>query len=181
MQNRSLETKRRALLFQIWLGTFNVITHFRTNVLKLAPLTEDQALSMMNGVPHTYCWSPSLVPKPDDWSDHIDVCGFFFLPRVDYKPPPELREFLENGARPLYIGFGSVVGCDKHHLFKVVREALKATGRRAVVCNKLATVKDLSHDDRSFMFPLGDCPHEWLFEQGMHSIKNLVNSNYPTA
>jgi hypothetical protein len=26
-------------------------------------------------VPHTYMWSPSLVPKPYDWGDHIGMYG----------------------------------------------------------------------------------------------------------
>lgn len=24
-------------------------------------------------VPHTYCWSPALVPKPGDWPTHIGL------------------------------------------------------------------------------------------------------------
>jgi UDP:flavonoid glycosyltransferase YjiC (YdhE family) len=164
------------------MGTCIVINHFRTNILKLAPLTDNQALSMMKNVPHTYCWSPSLVAKPGDWGPHIDVCGYFFLSStVNYEPSQDLLDFLANGARPLYIGFGSIVGFDQTRLFKIVRDALKETGRRAVVSDKLATLKDKLPDN---MFRLGDCPHEWLFKQGMYdlsSVKNPVNNNYPTV
>ncbi len=183
MQDSSIESNDHTIFFQTWVGTCIVINHFRTNILQLAPLSDDQALSMMNDVPHTYCWSPSLAPKPQDWGDHIDVCGFFFLDQGNYEPSQDLKDFLANGSRPLYIGFGSVVGHDQHHLFKVVRKALKETGRRAVVCNKLAIEKDLSRDDRSFIFPIGNCPHDWLFQQGMYdlnSIKNSVNNSYST-
>ncbi len=150
--------------------------------LKLDPLNDNEALTMMRDVPHTYCWSPSLVAKPDDWGPHIDVCGYFFLSRAaNYEPPQDLQDFLANGTRPLYIGFGSIVGHDRSSLFKIVRDALKETGRRAVVSNKLATADDDLPDN---MFRLGECPHEWLFQQGMYdlsSVKNLVNNNYPTV
>ena len=42
-------------------------------------------LSSLNGgpyivnnskVPHSYLYSPSLLNKPRDWGQHIDVCGF---------------------------------------------------------------------------------------------------------
>ena len=29
-------------------------------------------------VPYTYCWSPSLIPKPIDWGDHIGECWSIF-------------------------------------------------------------------------------------------------------
>jgi hypothetical protein len=30
-------------------------------------------------IPHTYCWSPALVPKPADWGAHIgkNINSFF--------------------------------------------------------------------------------------------------------
>ena len=52
-------------------------------------------------VPFGYCWSEALVPKPPDWGPHIDVVGFFSLAEgkiTSYQPPPELAEFLEEGA-----------------------------------------------------------------------------------
>ena len=70
--------------------------------------------------------SPSLVPKPDDWKNHIgmnqintglgisfddkrapflDIVGFYFLDlAVNYQPPIELLAFLEDGETPIYIG-----------------------------------------------------------------------------
>ncbi|CAF4814694.1 unnamed protein product, partial [Rotaria socialis] len=63
-----------------WSSMHNIINEFRKNVLGLAPLHMRQAVRLMidERVPHTYCWSPSLVPKPADWPSHIDISGFFF-------------------------------------------------------------------------------------------------------
>jgi hypothetical protein len=59
----------------------DLVNGFRTDTLHLPALHTRQATLMMieERVPYTYCWSPSLVPKPDDWASHINVSGFFFL------------------------------------------------------------------------------------------------------
>ena len=49
--------------------------------------------------------SPALVPKPSDWSNHIDVVGFYFLDlATSYSPPDDLKAFLDAGETPVYIG-----------------------------------------------------------------------------
>ncbi|CAF1511098.1 unnamed protein product [Adineta steineri] len=145
-----------------WIGISRVVNHFRKNVLELSPLEDDQALSMMKDVPHTYCWSPSLVPKPHDWGPHIDVCGYFFHSSAsNYHPSRALLHFLEGSSRPLYIGFGSIIGHDRSRLFEIVRDALEETKRRAVVCKKLTA----GYDPLPLcMFPIDNCPHDWLFQ-----------------
>ncbi|CAF4960177.1 unnamed protein product, partial [Rotaria socialis] len=98
-----------------WSSMHNIINEFRKNVLGLAPLHMRQAVRLMidERVPHTYCWSPSLVPKPADWPSHIDISGFFFLDlATNFTPPEDLVRFLESGDPPIYIGFGSITGHD---------------------------------------------------------------------
>ena len=53
----------------MWLGIGDLVNKFRRNVLDLPSLHMRQAISMMvdEKVPHTYCWSRSVVPKPSDW------------------------------------------------------------------------------------------------------------------
>ena len=63
-------------------------------------------------VPFTYCFSPTLVPRPSDWPrDLIDIVGFFSLDgsKSNYKPNLELVEFLAQEDKPVYFGFGSLV------------------------------------------------------------------------
>ena len=41
------------------------------------------------------------MPKPADWEEHIDVCGYFSLHEgrlTTYQPPEDLRSFLAAGA-----------------------------------------------------------------------------------
>jgi hypothetical protein len=55
-------------------------------------------------------WSPSLVPKPRDWGNEIDVVGYFLPPDSDEPPagvlPPALLTFLSQGPKPIFVGFG---------------------------------------------------------------------------
>lgn len=74
------------------------------------------------------------MPKPPDWADNIDVCGFSFLmSESSYTPPQEIASFLEAGPKPIYIGFGSIVVDNPDKLTKTVFEAVKKTGQRALV------------------------------------------------
>lgn len=65
-------------------------------------------------------WSQHLVPKPKDWSSHIDVVGFFLEPpnaeskssqTTQFTPPRDLAQFLseEESSPPIFVGFGSMV------------------------------------------------------------------------
>lgn len=47
---------------------------------------------------------------PADWGPKIDVVGFCFLDLASsYEPPDSLVKWLDDGEKPIYIGFGSLV------------------------------------------------------------------------
>jgi UDP:flavonoid glycosyltransferase YjiC (YdhE family) len=143
----------------------NVINEFRKDTLGLTSLRTRQAVRIMidEHVPHTYCWSPSFVPKPADWPAYIDVSGFFFLNlATDYKPPNDILQFLKSGHPPIYIGFGSITGHDSDRILKVVLEALKTTGYRALLFG-FDIDKDSLPDN---VLKISNCPHDWLFQHG---------------
>ncbi|THC90086.1 hypothetical protein EYZ11_010450 [Aspergillus tanneri] len=92
-----------------WQGLGDVINEWRETIdLEPVPTGEGPNLAQTLKVPFTYCWSPALLPKPEDWPSYIDVCGFFFRDPPNYNPPPELDAFLKEGPPPVYIGFGSI-------------------------------------------------------------------------
>ncbi|ADV23276.1 UDP-glucose,sterol transferase [Cryptococcus gattii E566] len=96
---------------QVWHSLGRVINEFRVASLGLP------ALSQMNGpgvldrlkIPFTYCWSPSVLKKPEDWRDHIGVTGFIFdhNEQIDFHPPDELLCFLKSGKEPVYVKDGT--------------------------------------------------------------------------
>ncbi|CAF3102495.1 unnamed protein product, partial [Rotaria sp. Silwood2] len=160
--------KRNLLSYSVvemltWSGMHDLINEFRKESLGLSPLHTRQAVRLMidEHVPHTYCWSPSLVPKPADWPSHIDISGFFFLDlATNYKPPEDLVRFLESGNQPIYIGFGSITGHDPQRILQIVLKALEATGYRAILSGLATDTDKLPHN----VYRIGNCPHDWLFK-----------------
>ncbi|CAF0746962.1 unnamed protein product [Adineta steineri] len=157
-----------------WTGMRDITNNFRKKTLGLRELHTRQATNILTDecVPHTYCWSPSLVAKPSDWGAHIDVSGFFFLNlgTAYTNPPKDLLEFLcinNDGSYtnsklppPIYVGFGSITGHDSRRILKVVVDAVNLTGYR-VLLSGLATDADQLPSN---IFRIGNVPHDWLFQ-----------------
>jgi hypothetical protein len=154
----------------------DIVNNFRKKILGLSILHTRQSIKALvdERVPHTYCWSPSLVTKPHDWGTHIDVSGFFFLDlgTAYTNPPEDLLDFLDLNNNdhkdrkrrppPIYIGFGSITGHDSRRILGVVVVALEKSGYRALIYG-LAT--DIDHLP-SNIFKIGNVPHDWLFQHG---------------
>ncbi|KAK8110989.1 Sterol 3-beta-glucosyltransferase UGT80B1 [Apiospora kogelbergensis] len=152
-----------------WQGLGDVINRFRTKVLDLDPLSLIWAPGVLNRlrIPYTYCWqvSPALIPKPNDWGNHIDIAGFYFLNLAsNFTPEPELAAFLEAGPPPIYIGFGSIVVDDPDALTRTIFEAVAATGVRALVSKGWGGLGADSLGVPDNIFMLGNVPHDWLFQ-----------------
>jgi sterol 3beta-glucosyltransferase len=111
-----------------------------------------------------YGYSPTVVPKPADWPDRFVVSGYWFLDQAgEYTPPVELRNFMDAGPAPVYIGFGSVVGRDPIRLTETILGAVKRSGGRRFILAKgwggLET--HLAGDEQIFV--IDEVPHDWLF------------------
>jgi UDP:flavonoid glycosyltransferase YjiC (YdhE family) len=151
-----------------WQGLGDVINRFRTKVLDLEPLSLIWAPGLLNRlrVPTTYCWSPALIPKPNDWSREVTIAGFYFLNLASaYTPEPALAAFLDAGPPPVYIGFGSIVVDDPNKLTKMIIDAVKSTGTRVLLSKGWGGLGADELDIPETVFMLGNCPHDWLFRR----------------
>ncbi|KAL2215143.1 putative UDP-glucose,sterol transferase [Thermoascus aurantiacus ATCC 26904] len=149
-----------------WQGLYDIVNDFRKNVLGLQPISLTMGATLLQGlkIPHTYCWSPSLIPKPPDWADHIDVSGFFFTDGANsYSPPERLERFLQNGEPPVFIGFGSIVVDNADRLTRVIEEAAEKCGVRVVLSEGWSKLGRGCNNDRILV--IGDVPHDWLFSK----------------
>ncbi|KAI5865792.1 glycosyltransferase family 1 protein [Durotheca rogersii] len=150
-----------------WQGLGDVINRFRTKVLDLEPLSLMWAPAVLTRlrIPYTYCWSPALIPKPNDWGQHIDIAGFYFLNLASsYTPEPELAAFLAAGPPPVYIGFGSIVVDDPNELTRTIFDAVAETGVRALVSKGWGGLGADAVGMPDNIFMLGNVPHDWLFQ-----------------
>jgi UDP:flavonoid glycosyltransferase YjiC (YdhE family) len=150
-----------------WQGLGDVINRFRVKDLSLDPISLIWAPGMLTRlkIPHTYCWSPALIPKPKDWGNQISIAGFYFLSLAsNFTPPPDLKAFLDAGPPPVYIGFGSIVLDDPNGMTKLIFDAVRKTGQRALVSKGWGGfgADELGIPEGVFM--LGNVPHDWLFK-----------------
>ena len=149
-----------------WQGLGDLVNKFREQTLGLEAVSMVWAPGTISRlkVPHTYCWSPTLIPKPDDWASHLSVSGFYFLSLAsEYTPPPELEFFLSAGPPPVYIGFGSIVVADPNALTVKILEAVRLAGCRALVSKGWGGLGADDLDLPDSVMLLGNCPHDWLF------------------
>jgi UDP:flavonoid glycosyltransferase YjiC (YdhE family) len=149
----------------MWQGLGDLINRFRTQILHLEDISTLWAPGQLYRlkVPYTYMWSPGIIPKPKDWGPEIDVTGFVFLDLAsNFTPPDDLKEFLDNGEPPVYIGFGSIVVDDPDQFTKLIFEAVKMAGVRALVSKGWGGFGSNS-DCPDNVFMLENTPHDWLF------------------
>ncbi|TGO82354.1 hypothetical protein BPOR_0852g00010 [Botrytis porri] len=147
-----------------WQGLGDVINHWRKKSLDLepVPIMAGPHLAASLDIPFTYCWSPALVPKPQDWPSHIDVCGFFFRPPPSYNPDARILGFLQAGPKPIYIGFGSIVMEDPQKKTATIMAAVQDCGVRAIVSKGWSKLgQEVENENVLF---IDDCPHEWLYK-----------------
>lgn len=150
-----------------WQGLGDIINKFRRETLDLGTLSQAAGTTVLHRlrIPYTYCWSPALIPKPKDWGRHITISGFYFLNLAsNYQPDLELAEFLASGPPPVYIGFGSIVVEDPNAMTNMVFEAVKKTGKRALVSKGWGGLGGDALGVPDGVFMLGNCPHDWLFK-----------------
>ncbi len=108
--------------------------------------------------------SPTVIPAPVEWQRQpsIHVPGYFFLEEPVHEPDQVLVDFLVAGEPPVCITFGSMVHRQMERIETVMLEALRRSGRRAIVLTgwgewgrKEAPGVEILH--------LDSADHTWLF------------------
>jgi len=143
-------------------------------------------------VPFSYIWSPSLIPKPLDWGQHIDVVGFSELPGSGFtKPPPkDIDDWIKKDELrpPIFIGFGSCVLPDSKLVAETIYKAAKEAKIRVIIqqgwaglgkslkgLDGVSFVKGAKYEDgteapeldltrEDFCLVIGRVAHSWLFD-----------------
>jgi vancomycin aglycone glucosyltransferase len=103
---------------------------------------------------------PVLAPWKDLTDLEIVQTGAWILP--DERPlPDELEAFLDAGESPVYVGFGSMAMRTTADLGRVVIEAARANGRRAILSRGWADLAPTDGLDDCLV--VGDVNHQALF------------------
>jgi UDP:flavonoid glycosyltransferase YjiC (YdhE family) len=147
------------------------INRFRRQALDLPPVRFPHTLPGLlrqQRTPLLCSLSPTIIPRPSDWPDYVQMSGYWFLPPAPgWQPPPELTHFLESGPPPIYLGFGSMIFPHPEQTLRACLAAFVAAGLRAVVSGGWGALPASSERDQVLALPGGpaqpDLPHDWLF------------------
>ncbi|WP_405650881.1 glycosyltransferase [Streptomyces sp. NBC_00019] len=110
--------------------------------------------------PVLHGFSTALVPRPADWRPGLEVVGTWW-PYVDEsrRLAAELEDFLAAGARPVFIGFGSMAAGQGERLGDIAVRALRRAGLRGILQTGSAGLAADGDD----VLTVGDVPHALLF------------------
>lgn len=110
-----------------------------------------------------YQYSEHIVPRDPKWKSNIYITG----PWEDNKeekfiPDKRLEEFLRNGEPPIFIGFGSMIYSKMPEVQKMILEALKKSGQRAILGSGWSKFEE-EHSSEN-VFYIDYVPYKWLFK-----------------
>jgi UDP:flavonoid glycosyltransferase YjiC (YdhE family) len=138
-----------------------------------------------------YCISQSLIPQPKDWESHHKITGFINIPKQNRETnyldqtPTELTEWLVQGDKPIYIGFGSN-GVGNPEKFKtILTDILNKTNERILFCTGWALFDDLPKHKNLFVSKYVN--HETVlpkckvgvFHGGAGTLATMLRNNLP--
>ncbi|MEU6478716.1 glycosyltransferase [Streptomyces sp. NPDC047017] len=129
--------------------------------LGLPPARLGTALRIRAGMrrPVHHGFSPLVVPRPHDWRPGLEVCGYWWPYDGDERLPAALREFLDAGPPPVFVGLGSATVPDPARLSGTIVRALRRAGLRGVVQRGWGGLAAAGDD----MLTIGEVPHSALF------------------
>ncbi|WP_280335287.1 glycosyltransferase [Nocardia wallacei] len=103
---------------------------------------------------------PTLCPSQGRTDLDVVQTGAWILP--DDRPlPEELTAFLDAGAPPVYVGFGSMAAYAPTDIARVAIEAIRAQGRRVLLARGWAELAPI--DDAADCFTVGEVNQQALF------------------
>jgi UDP:flavonoid glycosyltransferase YjiC (YdhE family) len=149
----------------VWQMFRTVINRWRKQTLHLPPLPmrgyiekdTKQPVQILNG------FSQHVVPRPEDWKEHIHITGYWFPENRQWQPPNDLTAFIKAATPPVFIGFGSMPIKDPGRTTEIFLEALRQTGQRAIVHTGWAGLGLQSLP--ASVFRIDYAPYDWLFPQ----------------
>lgn len=150
----------------MWQGFRGADTLARQKVLGLpaAAFFGPYRSPVLHNSPILYGISPSVIAKPADWGSNVHVTGYWFLDAAaDWTPPMALQQFLEAGAPPVTIGFGSMSNRNPEATLDLVLHALDQTGQRGIILSGWGGMQKANWPDNVFVAEA--IPHTWLFER----------------
>lgn len=146
----------------LWMASKSSIQQFwKSRFNKLPKPFQSPFENLSPQYPAIVSCSNHVFSRPADWNENIHQHGYWFVEENAYTPPAELVQFLSQGEKPIYIGFGSM---SKYHdgqdMMRTAVKAVQQAGKRAIISGV-----PITEPLPSTIFSVGSIPHSWLFNQ----------------
>ncbi len=147
----------------VWMYFQGPVNRWRASVLGLPPQKPGGRLEELGtaACPWLIGASPQLMSPQPDWPPEVTFTGYWYPSDDGWQPPVGLQRFIEEGAAPVFIGFGSMPVRDPAQATRTVLSALEQTGLRAVLHAGWAGLGG-SNLPRN-VFCIDYAPYGWLF------------------
>ena len=126
----------------------------------LAPMTDPLAPGESSALLSICAVSPLLFQRPRRWPANCHLTGFFFL-NEPWAPDADLTQFMESGAPPLVITFGSMAHLSPGEVTEMVMSAIRQTNSRTIVQRGWTGLRPETVPDGVRVVDF--VPHQWLF------------------
>ena len=150
----------------MWFANSSVIKQFWKQEFGKAPANFSNPFGRQNTkkLPTIISCSSYVFPRPGDWSEYIYNPGYWFLDdAADWTPSADLLDFLQKGAPPVYIGFGSIGNpALAVQTTELAIDAIKRSGQRGILATGWSGMSKLDIVPEN-IFILESAPHSWLF------------------
>lgn len=110
--------------------------------------------------------SRHVAPPDPRWPGHVKHTGYWFNRHEEnWAPPPDLLDFLGNGAKPIAVSLGvmSMSGKQARMGAAIVLQSILQSGVRAIIQGWDEVLR--GQELPATVFHTGHLPHSWLFEQ----------------
>lgn len=138
-----------------------------------------------------YCISQTLIPQPKDWESHHKITGFLTVPKQNREThsfdqtSTELTNWLAQGEKPIYIGFGSNGVGNKEKFTAIITEILDTTNERILFCTGWSSLNNIPTHENLFVTKYIN--HEAIlplckvgvFHGGAGTLATMLRNNLP--
>ncbi|HMR00798.1 MAG TPA: glycosyltransferase [Candidatus Gracilibacteria bacterium] len=117
-----------------------------------------------------YTISPTLVPKPTNWPDHLQILGFHERDKtVNWQPSSDLQNFLKFHKKILFISFGSMTNPHPAEKTKMFLDIVTKHNIPTIInCGAGGLVQPKEYNQELIHF-VDRVPYDWLFPK-MHAV-----------
>lgn len=145
----------------LWLASSNTVkAHWKNHFGRIPKDFGKPYEKISSKHPVVVSCSNFVFQRPKDWNENIHQSGYWFAEEnTEYTPSKELSDFISEGEKPIYIGFGSVFNNDeKEELVKLIIDAMKKCKKRGIISG-MGKINNLTDN----LIAVDSIPHTWLF------------------